>query len=97
MLVSIRRTPREVTNQEKEALTVPNSIALSFDIGHALHDSPSVIPEAQPRLVVTNMAKPCALLDQIMLAPVLVRKPGLKIGAHIALRMDLVAFDYWHS
>jgi hypothetical protein len=73
MLVSIRRTPRELANQKKEALTVPDSIAFSFDIGHALHDSPSVIPEAQPRLVVTNMAKSCTLLDQIMLAPVLVR------------------------
>lgn len=47
----------------RAVLTVPNGISFCLDIGHALHNPAGVIPEAQPGLVVTNMAEPRALLD----------------------------------
>lgn len=44
-------------------LTVPNRISFCLDIRHTFHNPAGVIPKAQPGLVVTNMAQPCALLD----------------------------------
>lgn len=77
--------------EEFGRLTIPDGIPCSVNIRHAFPHSTGIVPKAETRLVVAEMAEPCALLIKMKSGNR--RIESRKGRPYIALGVGFVTFD----